>query len=101
VTSVLAKANEDFYRCYNTKILGDTIKTVEQRVIEIFGVEKDLIYQVNMSRGGSLQAARSLPSIPPFFLSASSNLRLSAALQPEPLIAEGAVIKKLLPRYLF
>jgi REP element-mobilizing transposase RayT len=44
VTSILAEANEKLDRYYDIKKQGWTIETVEKRVMEIFGVEKDVIY---------------------------------------------------------
>ena len=58
VTSILAEANERFDRCYELKSQGYTIKQVEKRVMEIFGVEKDVIY--SKGRRKIQVAARSL-----------------------------------------
>ena len=44
VTSILAEANEKLDRYYELKNQGYTIGKVEKRVMEIFGVEKDVIY---------------------------------------------------------
>ena len=44
VTSILAEANENLDRYYELKSQGYTIERVEKRVMEIFGVEKDVIY---------------------------------------------------------
>ena len=44
VTSILAEANEKLDRYYEIKIQGYTIEQVEKRVIEIFGIERDVIY---------------------------------------------------------
>ncbi len=44
VTSILAEANEKLDRYYELKSQGYTIEQVEKRVMEIFGVEKDVIY---------------------------------------------------------
>jgi putative transposase len=58
VTSVLAEANEKFDRFHEIRSRGYTIEKVEQRVMEIFGVEKDVIYSKGRLR---IQvAARSL-----------------------------------------
>jgi chromosomal replication initiation ATPase DnaA len=40
----LAEANEKLDRYHDIKKHGWTIETVEKRVMEIFGVEKDVIY---------------------------------------------------------
>ena len=58
VTSILAEANEKLDRYYDIKKQGYTIETVEKRVIEIFGVEKDVIY--SKGRRKIQVAARSL-----------------------------------------
>jgi REP element-mobilizing transposase RayT len=44
VTSILAEANEKLDRYYEFKKQGYTVEKVEKRVMEIFGVEKDVIY---------------------------------------------------------
>jgi putative transposase len=44
VTSILAEANEKLDRYYEIKSQGYTIEKVEKRVIEIFGIERDVIY---------------------------------------------------------
>ena len=58
VTSILAEANEKLDRYYDIKKQGWTIETVEKRVMEIFGVEKDVIY--SKGRRKIQVAARSL-----------------------------------------
>ena len=58
VTAILAEANEKLDRFYEIKSQGYTIEKVEKRVMEIFGVEKDVIYSKGRRR---IQvAARSL-----------------------------------------
>ena len=44
VKSILAEANEKLDRYYEIKSQGYTIEKVEKQVMEIFGVEKDVIY---------------------------------------------------------
>ena len=44
VTSILAEANENLDRYYKIKSRGYTTEKVENRLMEIFGVEKDVIY---------------------------------------------------------
>ena len=44
VTSILAEVNEKLDRYYELKSQGYAIEQVEKRVMEIFGVEKDVIY---------------------------------------------------------
>ncbi len=58
VTLILAEANERLDRYYELKIQGYTIGQVEKRVMEIFGVEKDVIY--SKGRRKIQVAARSL-----------------------------------------
>jgi putative transposase len=58
VTSILAEANEKLDRYYEIKSRGYTIEKVEKRVMEIFGVEKDVIY--SKGRRKIQVAARSL-----------------------------------------
>ena len=58
VTSILAEANENLDRYYELKSQGYTIERVEKRVMEIFGVEKDVIY--SKGRRKIQVAARSL-----------------------------------------
>jgi type I restriction enzyme R subunit len=58
VVSLLAEANEKLDRFYELKSQGYTLEKVEKRVIEIFGVEKDVIY--SKGRRKIQVAARSL-----------------------------------------
>jgi putative transposase len=58
VVSLLAEANEKLDRFYEIKSQGYTLEKVEKRVIEIFGVEKDVIY--SKGRRKIQVAARSL-----------------------------------------
>jgi len=58
VTSILAEANEKLDHYYELKSLGYTIEKVEKRVMEIFAVEKDVIY--SKGRRKIQVAARSL-----------------------------------------
>ena len=58
VTSILAEANESLDRCYELKSRGHTLERVEKRVMEIFGVEKEVIY--SKGRRKIQVAARSL-----------------------------------------
>jgi REP element-mobilizing transposase RayT len=58
VMSILAEANEKLDRNYEMKSRGFTIETVEKRVMEIFGIEKDVIY--SKGRRKIQVAARSL-----------------------------------------
>ena len=58
VTSILAEANEKLDHYYEIKSQGYTIEKVEKRVMEIFGVEKDVIY--SKGRRKIQVAARSL-----------------------------------------
>ncbi len=58
VTSILAEANEKLDRNYEIKSQGYNIKKVAKRVMEIFGVEKDVIY--SRERRKIQVAARSL-----------------------------------------
>ena len=44
VTSILAEANEKLDHYYEIKSQGYTIEKAEKRVMEIFGIEKDVIY---------------------------------------------------------
>ena len=44
MTSILTEANEKLDRYYEIKSQGYTIEKVEKRVIEIFGIERDVIY---------------------------------------------------------
>ena len=44
VTSILAEANEQLDRYYEIKSQGYNIEKVENRVMEIFGLEKDMLY---------------------------------------------------------
>jgi REP element-mobilizing transposase RayT len=44
VTAILAEANENLDRYYELKSQGYTLEMVEKRVVEIFGVEKEVIY---------------------------------------------------------
>jgi hypothetical protein len=44
VTSILAEAKEELDRYYEMKSRGYTLETVEKRVMEIFGVDRDVIY---------------------------------------------------------
>lgn len=44
VMEVLSEANEKFERFYELKRQGYTLKTVEQRVVEIFGIDKKALY---------------------------------------------------------
>ena len=44
VTSILAEANENLDPYYEIKSRGYTIEKVEKRVMEIFGIEKEVIY---------------------------------------------------------
>ena len=44
VTSILAEAKEELDRYYEMKSRGYTLETVEKRVMEIFGVDRDAIY---------------------------------------------------------
>ncbi|MBT8365558.1 MAG: hypothetical protein KJP23_12715 [Deltaproteobacteria bacterium] len=44
VKSILVEANEKLDRYYEIKSQGYTIEKVEKRVMEIFGVEKEVIY---------------------------------------------------------
>ncbi len=48
--SILAEANEKLDRFYENKCQGHTIKNVEDRVMKIFGVEKDVIYSKGRRR---------------------------------------------------
>ena len=58
VISILAEANEKLDRYYEIKSQGYTIEKVEKRVMEIYGVEKHMIYSKGRSK---IQvAARSL-----------------------------------------
>ena len=58
MTSILTEANEKLDRGYEIKSQGCTLEKVEKRVMEIFGVEKDVIYS---KRRRKIQvAARSL-----------------------------------------
>jgi REP element-mobilizing transposase RayT len=58
VTAILAEANEKLDRFYEIKSQGYTIQKVEKRVMEIFGVRRDVIYSKGRRR---IQvAARSL-----------------------------------------
>jgi REP element-mobilizing transposase RayT len=50
VTAILAEANEKLDRFYEIKSQGYTIEKVEKRVMEIFGVEKDVIYSKGSRR---------------------------------------------------
>jgi REP element-mobilizing transposase RayT len=50
VTAILAEANEKLDRFYEIKSQGYTIEKVEKRVMEIFGVEKDVIYSKGRRR---------------------------------------------------
>ncbi len=54
VTSILAEAKEELDRYYEMKSRGYTLETVEKRIMEIFGVDRDLIYS---KRRGKIQAA--------------------------------------------
>ena len=58
VMSILAEANEKLDRYYEMKSRGFTIEKVEKRVMEIFGIEKDVIY--SKGRRKIQVAARSL-----------------------------------------
>ena len=58
VTSILAEANENLDRYYELKSQGYTIERVEKRVMEIFGVQKEVIY--SKGRRKIQVAARSL-----------------------------------------
>ena len=58
VTSILAEANENPDRYYELKSQGYTIERVEKRVMEIFGVQKEVIY--SKGRRKIQVAARSL-----------------------------------------
>ena len=58
MTSILAEANEKLDRYYEIKSQGYTIEKVTKRVIEIFGIEKDVIY--SKGRRKIQVAARSL-----------------------------------------
>ena len=58
VKSILAEANENLDRYYEIKSRGYTIEKVENRVMEIFDIEKDVIY--SKGRGKIQVAARSL-----------------------------------------
>jgi DNA-binding transcriptional ArsR family regulator len=58
VMSILAEANEKLDRYYEIKSQGYNIEKVENRVMEIFGVEKDVIY--SKGRRKIQVAARSL-----------------------------------------
>ena len=58
VTSILAEANEKLDRHYEIKSQGYNIEKVENRVTEIFDVEKDVIY--SKGRCKIQVAARSL-----------------------------------------
>ena len=58
MTSILAEANEKLDRYYEIKSQGHTIEKVAKRVIEIFGIEKDVIY--SKGRRKIQVAARSL-----------------------------------------
>jgi len=44
VTSILAEAKEELDRYYEMKSRGYTLETVEKRVMEIFDVDRDVIY---------------------------------------------------------
>jgi REP element-mobilizing transposase RayT len=44
VTSILAEANENLNRYYELKSQGYDLKKVEERVMKIFGVDRDVIY---------------------------------------------------------
>lgn len=60
VTSILAEANESLDRYYELKSQGYTIERVEKRVMEIFGVEKEVIYSKGRAPkdpGGSQKSA--------------------------------------------
>jgi DNA-binding transcriptional ArsR family regulator len=58
VTSILAEANEKLDRYYEIKSQGYNIEKVENRVMEIFDLERDVLYSKGRSR---IQvAARSL-----------------------------------------
>ena len=58
VMSILAEANENLDRYYEIKSQGYTIEQVEKRVIEIFGIERAVIYSTG--RRKIQVAARSL-----------------------------------------
>ena len=58
VLSILAEANEKLDRFYKIKSQGYNIEKVERRVVEIFGIEKDVIY--SKGRRKIQVAARSL-----------------------------------------
>ena len=58
VTSILAEANEKLDRYYEIESRGYTIEKVEKRVMDIFGIEKDVIY--SKGRRKIQVAARSL-----------------------------------------
>ena len=58
MTSILAEANENLDRYYELKSQGYTIERVEKRVMEIFGVQKEVIY--SKGRRKIQVAARSL-----------------------------------------
>ena len=58
VTSILAEANEKLDRYYEIESRGYTIEKVEKRVMEIFGIEKEVIY--SKGRRKFQVAARSL-----------------------------------------
>ena len=58
MTSILAEANEKLDRHYGIKSQGYNIEKVENRVTEIFDVEKDVIY--SKGRRKIQVAARSL-----------------------------------------
>jgi len=58
VTSILTEANEKLDRYYEIKSQGYNIEKVENRVMEIFGVDKDAIY--SKGRRKIQVAARSL-----------------------------------------
>ena len=57
MTSILAEANEKLDRYYELKCKDYTIEKVEKRVMEIFGVEKDVIYSKLAKRLGMTQPA--------------------------------------------
>jgi putative transposase len=58
VTSILAEANQKLDHYYEIKSQGYTIEKLEKRVMEIFGIEKDVIY--SKGRRKIQVAARSL-----------------------------------------
>ena len=58
VASILAEANEKLDRYFEIKSQGYTIEQAEKRVLEIFGIERDVIY--SKGRRKIQVAARSL-----------------------------------------